>query len=121
MLNHLPRILKAHRFRLSHEFVLQNGIAGVLLEAGIPFEREHCLRNGRDRVDFFVDMQREGGIALEVKVDGSLSEVTRQLHRYAQHPDVRAIVLVTTRAMHDRMPAEMCGKPVRVIHLEGAF
>lgn len=119
MLDILSRTLRSHRFTFPSEYVLQEGIARVLLDAGIPHEREHGL--GRDRVDFFLDFQPEGGIALEVKIDGSLSSVTRQLHRYAQHPDVRAIVLVTTRAMHDRMPPEMGGKPLLVIHLEGAF
>lgn len=114
MLNQIGSSICSRRYRFSDETMLQNGIAKVLAEDGIAFEREYPL--GRDRVDFFVQ-----GIALEVKVDGSLSEVTRQLHRYAQHPDVQIVALVTTKSQHCRMPSEMAGKPVRVIHLEGAF
>lgn len=105
--------LRSHRFRFASEAELQEGIERVLLDAAIPLERE--FRLGRDRVDFWVE-----GIALEVKVDGSLSEVTRQLHRYAQAPQVRAVLLVTTRALHRRVPAEMTSKPIAVFYLEGS-
>jgi hypothetical protein len=112
MIDTIARALRSHRFRCDSEADLQEGISRVLTEAGLPHRREHHL--GPDRVDFFL-----AGIALEVKIDGSLSAVTRQLHRYAQHPDVHSVLLVTTRALHDRMPVAMCGKPVAVIHLEG--
>lgn len=115
MIDTISGVLRAHRFRFSSELQLQDGIENALRADGVVFERERQL--GHDRVDFFA-----GGVALEVKVDGSLSAVTRQLHKYAQHPDVSAVVLATTRMLHDRMPAEMCGKPVRVVVLRtGAF
>jgi hypothetical protein len=108
----LRRILGSARFRYSGEIELQNGIEQLFTQRQLTFERERAL--GPDRVDFFAH-----GVAIEVKIDGSLSEVTRQLHRYAQHPDVTAIVLVTTRARHNAMPAAMNEKPVDVIHLLG--
>lgn len=113
----LVTLLRCHQFQFASELELQDGIAQVL--AGAPaFEgtsREHRL--GKDRVDFFWS-----GVAIEVKVGGSLSAVVRQLYRYARSPDVCSIVLVTSRVMHARMPDHMCDKPVRVVVLRtGAF
>lgn len=111
----LAEALLGHRFYCPNEATLQEAIANVFNEARIPFVRE-CRLSSRDRVDFLVG----DGIAVEVKVDGSLSEVLRQLHRHAQHDDVDQIVLVTTRAMHKAgMPASLGGKPVSVVHLGG--
>jgi hypothetical protein len=42
-------------------------------------------------------------VAIEIKIDGSCSEVTRQIHRYSQHPDVEEILLITTCAKHLRI------------------
>ncbi len=60
-----------------------------------------------------------GGIGIEVKVAGSPPEVGRQLRRYAAFPQIEALLLVTTRARHLRMPTEIAGKPVRVAWLSG--
>lgn len=108
----LVDLLHRHTFSFSAEEELQEGIANVLEGAGIAFEREYHL-DARNRPDFFLS----AGIAIEVKVDGATSAVTRQLHRYAHHPDVRAIVLVTTRQRHRAIPRELNGKPVTVITL----
>lgn len=91
---------------------LQEGIARVLSRHGIGFEREVRLP-GRGRIDFVV----AGVIGLEVKVRGSLSPVTRQLWRYAEAPELEALVLITTRSLHLDFPDELNGKPFRIIHL----
>jgi hypothetical protein len=109
----LRRTLGSARFRYTSELELQDGIAELFTARGIAFERERQL--GPDRVDFFI-----AGIAIEVKIEGSLSDVTRQLHRYSEHPDVTGVVLVTTRARHNAMPNLMTAKPVDVIHLLGS-
>lgn len=107
--------LRSYKFRFRNEAELQNGIARVLEQEGISFERERPL--GRDRVDFFA-----AGIAIEIKIDSSLAEVTRQLHRYSQHPDVLEVLLVTCRMLHDRMPDKMSDKDVKVVVVSsGAF
>ena len=107
--------VQSYRFRFRNEDELQTGIGRVLEQEGIAFERERPL--GRDRVDFFAS-----GIAIEIKVDGSLNEVTRQIFRYSMHPDVTEIILVTCRMLHNRMPDEMSSKPVKVVVVSsGAF
>jgi len=110
-------LLSSRRFVWSNESMLQRGIYQTLLEAGHVVQREKRLSR-KDRPDFML----EGGVYVEVKVDGSLTSVMRQLSRYAEQPSVSAIVLVTTRAAQAaRVPTEFSGKPVRVVLLAGAF
>lgn len=114
----LPRlreVLGAYRYSFSSELQLQDGIAQVLALRGIPFDREVPL-SPKDRPDFMVD-----GIAVEVKVDGSTSEVTRQVHRYAQLKAVEAVLLVTSRLCHDNLPSSINRKPVAVLALLGSI
>lgn len=113
--NDIVRLLGAHRFRFGTEAVLQDGIAEVLAAAGIQHEREVAL-TARDRIDFLV----QGGIGLEVKIDGSALDLARQMLRYAAHERIAALLVVTTRARHTETPRELGGKPVRVIHLTGS-
>jgi len=107
--------LAGKRFIESDEASFQNGIALAFESAGIAFQREVRLSE-RDRVDFLV-----GRIAVEAKIDGSLSQVTRQLHRYAQSELIDELVLVTTRLRHARMPDRMNGKPVAVFATMGGL
>jgi hypothetical protein len=110
------RILQAlagKRFVESDEASLQAGIALALESAGLPFEREARL-SPTDRVDFLV-----GRTVLEVKIEGGVSAVTRQLHRYAQSEAVDEIVLVTTRLRHASVPRSLNGKPVSIIATMG--
>lgn len=107
--------ITSHRFAISNEAMLQDAIAIVLEhDAGIRFEREVIL-SARDRIDFLLD----GGIGLEVKVDGSLAALTRQLHRYAQHGRINGLIVVTNRARLRAVPSTLNGKPVRVASLLG--
>lgn len=107
----IVKILVDYRYRCLNELDLQDGIAASIeTTLGRAPEREWHL--GRDRLDLFMD-----GVAIEVKIDGPLSSVTRQLHRYAQHPNVKAIVLATTRMLHLNMPAEINGKTILVVLL----
>jgi hypothetical protein len=53
-------------------------------------------------------------IGVELKVKGSVSEIIRQLHRYAKHQVVRELVLVTTRFTLTRLPRLLSEKPVCV-------
>jgi len=111
----LCEVLRGYRFRYDNEARLQQAIERVLQEHGYAFVREKRLSR-RDRLDFDVE-----GVAIEVKVDESLTVVLRQLFRYAQQDAVQALVLVTTRSSHTRVPDTICGKPVRIVHIVGAL
>jgi len=104
-------VLRGVQFHFCDEKELQDGIAQRLTASGIEFLREETISPG-DRIDFLV---RDCGI--EVKVDGSLSQVLRQLWRYAQRPEISSLILVTSRAKHCPIPPAMNGKPVLYVHL----
>jgi hypothetical protein len=107
--------VKRYRFRFSSERQLQDGIAQLLADVGEHAEREHVLSSG-DRVDFLV----HPGVALEVKVGGSRAALTRQLHRYAQCPEVQALLVVSSRMQLALLPASLNGKPVAAVSLVGS-
>lgn len=111
---HLRSVLLKGRLPAPSEAILQEAIAATFTAAGIPFEREVCLSK-KDRIDFLC----EEGIGIEVKVDGGISDVTRQLHRYAQSERITRLVLVSTRMRLLTIPRELNGKHVEFIHLAG--
>lgn len=110
----MRRALTKKRMPAATEAALQEAIALAFDEAGIAYEREVCLTE-KDRIDFVV----EGSLGLEVKIGGGLSDLTRQLHRYAQSPRLAALVLVTTRMQHLAVVREFNAKRIDVVHLIG--
>lgn len=102
--------LNSYRFNFATEEELQRGIAQVFDRHAITYEREYRL-NAQDRPDFFID-----GICVECKVDGSTQSLLRQAHRYAQHKEVKSILIVTNRTRHSDLPSELNGKPI-VLHV----
>lgn len=136
---HLAAYFGTHRPRTTTERDLQDAIAEALrtLPEGTRVRREHALTR-RDRPDFYVVERcpaceaaeretggpvhcqapsRYRGVAIEVKTKGGLSDLTRQVFRYAELPAVGGVLVVTTKNMHDRLPAEAMGKPVAVLCL----
>ena len=114
----LASALCFYRFRYKDEKELQAGVAQCLEMLKVPFVPEYPL-NKSDRVDFFV---AAGGIGIECKTNDSrggagLAAVTRQLWRYAKNDEVKAIILITTRAKHRDLPKEIFGKPLYVVYL----
>ncbi len=105
--------LTGHAIRTTDEGELGSAVAQLLTEAGVPFEREFRL-SPRDRIDFMV-----GSVGVELKVDGSIAELIRQLDRYAKHDVVSGLVLVSTRRKHLYLPTELQGKRVTAICLGG--
>lgn len=89
----------------------------ILREAGLTFVREHPL-DKKSRLDFWFPELR---VAMEVKVRGAPHRVMSQITRYAEHPDVGALLLVTTLAKLCRLPDCIAGKPARAVRLAGAF
>lgn len=93
---------------------------------GRRLRREFEL-SATDRIDFLIQepnpiqppiggpgVRASIGIGLEVKVDGPLSALVRQLQRYAQHDAVDALLVVTTRARLHAVPTTLSGKPIAV-------
>lgn len=95
------------------EVDLQDGVALALGGLALPFTREATL-DGRSRIDFLV-----GRTGIEVKTGGSLSDLTRQLHRYAASTLLDGLVVVSPLHRHRALPAELRGKPIAVCDLSG--
>ncbi|POZ80246.1 hypothetical protein [Burkholderia contaminans] len=103
----LRDVLRPYRFRFVDERELQDGIEKVLAGSLRGYKREAVL-GPADRPDFLLD----DGVAIEVKVDGSLAELLRQVSRYASHDSVRAILVVGTPYWIAKIPSEIGGKPL---------
>ena len=108
----LVEVIRGHTYNFISEVDLQDGIEGVLQQAGIHGEREAEL-SSKDRIDFLI----KDGIGVEVKTKGSTSTLTRQVHRYVQHESIKAMVVVTTVGRLTNIPEVMNGKPIVVVHL----
>lgn len=108
-------IISRARVDLSDEKRTQRDIAEVLDIAQIPYTREVKLTK-KDIVDFMVS-----DIALEIKLKTGASkmDVYRQLERYAESPQVAALVLVTNLSMG--LPETINGKPTYFISLGKAW
>lgn len=99
------------------ESELQEGLHQALLAAFGPAVKREYRLGEHDRPDFMV-----GNVAIEVKTKGSVTEVSRQLMRYAAHAEVNRVVLVTTRSIHRQVEGMLRGvapKPVFVVILTG--
>jgi len=94
--------------RVSTESEIQAWIARILTAHRIAHVREGTLGDV-GRPDFLV-----GRVAVEVKIKGSRTDLMRQVQRYASHPDVSEVLVVTTRLAH-RLPATLAAKPVTVV------
>lgn len=103
----IVRFLQRCRLDLSTEKHLQTGIEQALESTGLPFEREKRLSE-RDIPDFFV----KGCVAIECKMRNKARKIDifKQLSRYAEYPEVTAIVLASNVSMG--LPSEINGKPV---------
>lgn len=108
----LVRMLERQRLDLSSEKHLQEGIEQDFLSQGIVFEREKRL-SARDIPDFLVD----GGVVIECKLRNKARkiEVFKQLTRYAEYPEVTAIILAANFTMG--LPPDIKSKPVYVASL----
>ncbi|MEG0884907.1 MAG: hypothetical protein RSH52_27100 [Janthinobacterium sp.] len=117
ILRSVAETLPRFAYRFANEVALHEGMAQVLTDAGIEFQRE-VVAGPKDRFDFLV----APGIVIEAKIKGSLSQALTQIARYAARPDVTAVVLVTTRFWGNAGAKvdQLHGKPLRIIKLTGA-
>lgn len=116
-MDEITKILTAYKLRCSPESALQQDVAKVLRLAQIEFQAEHRF-DGRDRVDFWLPGD---GIAIECKVEGGKTPIFSQLLRYAEHPEVKRIILVTTRAKHRWPNQQLGGKSFSVVYVGGVL
>lgn len=107
--------LSRYRINAETEATFQAGVERVLVAEGISYLREVQIGK-RDRIDFLA----VGGVGIELKTQGSESEVLRQLLRYAGCKQVKSLVLCTTRAAHMQLPRMLLGKPL-AIHWQGGI
>lgn len=105
-------VLRGYVYRTTSEAAVQVGLAEALSTNSIAFAREVVL-TPRDRIDFLV----EESIGIEVKCDGTLTDLTRQIARYLAHERVGALLVVVTRRRLAHLPDTMLGKPVVVVDL----
>lgn len=113
-INDIVRTIRSFRIRLSSESQAQSDIEEAMRRGGIPFEAQKRL-TARDRPDLFCD-----GVAVEIKVKGSRTQIWRQLERYAALPDVSGVVLVAGVAW-PFSESEIFGKPFRAVSLSLAW
>jgi hypothetical protein len=107
----LSALLYNRRYTFTNEIELQDQIEEVLITHKTEYSREFPL-SPQDRIDFLV-----GSIGVEIKTASSASSVQRQLWRYAADERITALILVTSRATHRSIPADILGKPVFVVYL----
>src|SRR3546814_8005262 len=100
--------LKRFSYRFGDEVGLHRGIKLALESQQIDYLHEHVT--GDDRFDFLCP----GGIVIEAKIKGSMSDALRQVDRYLARDDVNGVVLATT-TLWGRKPAnrpQLRGKPL---------
>ena len=112
----IAEALAKYRFRFSCERELQEGIHRALVIANIEVEKEYVL-DGQSRPDFLT----KSGIAVEIKTKGSLTQLLRQIARYALHPDVKAVLVVGSPYWIASIPVRLEQKPVMGVRLMGSL
>lgn len=105
-----------NRCPLNNEKTAQVCIADMLASRGYNASREHRL-SAADILDFFLP---DIGLVIEVKLKGAQKvAVFKQLERYADHPEVKAIMLATNLAMG--LPSYINDKPTYYVSLGAAW
>ena len=117
----LVTLLGGFNYRYGSEVQLHATLAQVLLDAGLEFVREFQI-DQQNRADFWLPLG-DGGLVLEVKVDGSVGDALRQVGRYAALDRVRGVVLASTcrwarpELANLTVTGNWSGKPGLVVHL----
>ena len=107
----LRKLLASQQYIITEERLVQDKIEQVLKDNHIPYTREVKLSDS-DRIDFLI-----GTIGVEVKLKAPVTQVTRQLHRYAYSDDVTELLLVTTSPSLNAVPSFFNNKQISVLLL----
>ena len=108
----LVHVLRSYRFRYTTEKEMHAAVRRALSENAVPFTDE-CDLGDCGVVDFLVG----DGVALELKMQGSPTDVARQLLGYSRSDRVRELVLLTGRHRLGNLPRKLSGKPLHVVSL----
>lgn len=107
------QLLREGQFRREPEALLQEDMAAALTARWPATQREVITDAGRP--DFLVH-----GIVVEVKIRGSRANLLRQVLRYADLEEVRAIIIATTMSrLITGIPNEIRGTPLHAAFLAG--
>ena len=103
----LIELITSHAFHTLDEKQLQDELEKLFIANNISYEREVDL-SPQDRIDFLVD----SSIGIEVKVDSTWTQVSKQLQRYLKSDRLSCVILITTRSKHRSVPTLLAGKTV---------
>lgn len=114
-LESICKVLSGYRYNFQDESSLQEGMAEVLTNNAIAFEREVRL-DARNRPDFMI-----GPVAIEVKIKGTFAEFMRQADRYLELDRISALIVVGTPKWMPAVPASLRGKPIYTVRLTSSL
>lgn len=114
-LRRLASHLRGFAYRYHDEVQLHGVLEQVLVAAGEQgFVREYAI-DRKNRFDFWFP---DEGLAIEVKVDGTLSSALRQVDRYCTLLPVRGVLLASTQRWASIEISSLHGVPVYGVHLQ---
>jgi hypothetical protein len=94
---------------------LQAIVAETLAGFGLFATREFSF-DKKDCIDFFLF---ESGTGIEVKTEGGLHPILRQLKRYSEHPAVKELILVCPKPWS--LPPTLTRKPIHCVSIFGSL
>ena len=115
ILPQIKKLLTGKRLISTDEKQLQDQIMTLLTASGwfTDIKKEYTLGD-KGRVDFFI-----AGAAIEIKTKGSAMAIYRQLKLYADHEDVKEIILITAKSM--TLPGGINNKTAGFINISKAW
>lgn len=121
MMDDVAKHLRSYRFRWHNETSLQKAVHLALQSGPWKVDREHRLSES-DRVDFHLTSADGLRLAVELKVQGDMESVQRQVARYAASTKVDGVLLVSTSNRLAMGLADTASdKPVRSVVLSGGL
>ncbi len=121
MMDDVAKHLRSYRFRWHNETSLQKAVHLALQSGPWKVEREHRLSES-DRVDFHLTSADGLRLAVELKVQGDMESVQRQVARYAASTKVDGVLLVSTsNRLAMGLVDTASDKPVRSVVLSGGL
>jgi hypothetical protein len=100
--------------KIYEEYELQAAIANVFDKHEIAYIKE-CRLGPGSRVDFLT----QSGAAVEVKKGKpNRTRLIKQINRYAEYPEVKAVVIVVETSLRIPVTQTTNGKPCAVVGLQ---